>query len=105
MSGKVYKVCRKCEINKPLDKYSKNKLCKDKHQNYCKDCMNQIVLLKYVEHSKSWTCEHCNMTMNDSKLLKDSHLNSKKHKLIIENLNKETDDEIFYECNDINIIL
>ena len=32
------KVCNACNIEKPLDMYSKANTCKDGHRNYCKEC-------------------------------------------------------------------
>jgi len=34
------RVCKKCGVEKPLDKFTKNKACKEGHTNLCRDCAN-----------------------------------------------------------------
>jgi hypothetical protein len=38
MGGEKMKICSKCEVPKPLGKYSRNRANKDGLQNQCKDC-------------------------------------------------------------------
>lgn len=36
-----HKVCKKCETNKPIEAYHKDRSAKDGHRAYCKDCVKE----------------------------------------------------------------
>lgn len=43
----MVKVCNKCQEEKPLSDFHKNKATKDGHQYFCKECSNQRCLDDY----------------------------------------------------------
>ena len=42
-----YKVCRKCELMKPISGFNKHPSNKDRYQSYCRDCYSH-----YYKHNK-----------------------------------------------------
>lgn len=75
------KVCKKCNIEKPLDKFCKRKDEKDGLHRYCKDCMNKDFKEYYPnvkeEHnnrSKGWVKKNHEY---HKKLMNDHYHNNK----------------------------
>lgn len=46
------KICTKCHKRKKIDKFSKNKTCKDNYSTWCKSCNRKYLQSYYKKHKK-----------------------------------------------------
>lgn len=48
----ITKVCKKCEVEKPIDNFNKQSKSKDGYKNYCKECFKLINNTIYIKNKK-----------------------------------------------------
>jgi hypothetical protein len=59
--NKINKKCHKCEIEKEIKEYHKNKNAKDGYRNICKNCTKKIRNDHYVKNKdyyKKYNCDY-----------------------------------------------
>ncbi len=49
------KVCRDCDLERPISEFHRNAKMADGHLNFCRDCVNKKVVWKYRDRPKTST--------------------------------------------------
>ena len=83
------KICTKCEIWKPLDRYSPQKQCRDGRKSWCKDCNAALVRANYAnnpnkskEYTRKWRAEHADYEREKMREYNAQHYQENKDRII-----------------------
>ena len=99
------KICNKCELEKDIIDFPKNKASKDGYRNYCKKCKNDADKLYKIEYNKKYRTKNRESIKEYNKKYESENKDKRKE---YRNINKDRISEnrrIYYKKKISNDIL